>query len=259
MEQLLTADGGTTAVRGGEGRDLFIVHSLLTDRDAFQNVAPDLMHRFRVTLVNLPGFHRSRRILGTMIAFETWLGDALDGFGIGSDCILCGNGFGGTVALAFALNHPQQIGKLLLVDVAAAFPEQGKAAFRLMAERVAGEGMASIAPIAATRVYHPEYLAKKPTVVEERRRVLMEIDPAAFEAACEVLINCNLVPRLQSLQLPTLVVYGALDQATPPTLNKEIAATVPRCEVMEIPDCGHCPPLENPAAFLQTINRFLSS
>jgi len=73
MEQLSTADGATTAVRGGEGRDLFIVHSLLTDRDAFQAVLPNLTRRFRVTLVNLPGFHGTRKIPGILIAFETWL------------------------------------------------------------------------------------------------------------------------------------------------------------------------------------------
>lgn len=259
MEQLATADGATTAVRGGKGRDLFIVHSLLTDRDAFQAVLPDLMRRFRVTLVNLPGFHGTRKIPGALIAYETWLANALDGFGIGSDCILCGNGFGGTVALAFALNQPRRIGKLLLADVAAGFPEQGKAAFRLMAHRVVSEGMASIAQIAATRVYHSEYLARNPAIVEERRRVLTEIDPEAFAAACEVLIDCNLVPRLRSVDVPTLVVYGTLDQATPPALNKEIAAAIPTSEIMEIADCGHCPPLENPVAFLRTVGRFLSS
>jgi 3-oxoadipate enol-lactonase len=258
MEVLKSPDGSTTALRAGRGRDMVILHSLLTDRDAFQAVASELTAKFRVTLINLPGFHRSAKIPGDLVAYQTWLGKALDGFAIGPDCILCGNGFGGTVALAFALSNQQRIGKLLLVDVAPGFPEQGKAAFRLMAEKAATEGMSSIAPIAARRVYHASYVEKNPTVIEERRRVLAEIDPGAFAAACEALIHCDLAPRLNSLKVPTLIVYGALDQATPPELNGIIAKNVSGSRVIEMPECGHCPPLEKPAEFLDGIRPFLS-
>ena len=68
MDRLVSADGAITALRGGSGPDFLIVHSLLTDRDAFQAVLPELMERFRVTLVNLPGFHGSRPIPGTVTA-----------------------------------------------------------------------------------------------------------------------------------------------------------------------------------------------
>ena len=66
-----------------------------------------------------------------------------------------------------------------------------------------------------------------------------------------MLIDCNLVPRLRSVDVPTLVVYGTLDRATPPALNKEIAAAIPTSEIMEIADCGHCPPLETPSPFCE--------
>jgi 3-oxoadipate enol-lactonase len=234
MEELVTANGTTTALRAGSGPDLVLVHSLLTDREAFQAVVPELAECFRVTLLNLPGFHGSRPIPGTVTDYELWLAHACDDLGVRSNCIVCGNGFGGTIALAFALNHQERIGKLLLADVAAAFPDQGKLAFCNMANRVAQEGMASIAPLAAGRVYHSEYLAQNSTIIEERRRVLSAIDPAAFIAACKLLMDCDLVPRLKSLRVPALVVYGDLDQATPPALNKIIAANVPTCDIVEI-------------------------
>jgi pimeloyl-ACP methyl ester carboxylesterase len=56
---------------------------------------------------------------------------------------------------------------------------------------------------------------------------------------------------------PTLVVYGDLDQATPPLLNKIFAANVPTCDIVEITGCGHRPPLERPIAFLQAIKAFI--
>jgi 3-oxoadipate enol-lactonase len=71
-------------------------------------------------------------------------------------------------------------------------------------------------------------------------------------------MNCDLVPRLKSLRIPTLVIYGELDQATPPALNKTIGANVPACQIVEIAGCGHCPPLENPGAFLNAVKAFIS-
>jgi len=51
--------------------------------------------------------------------------------------------------------------------------------------------------------------------------------------------------------VPTLVVWGEFDQATPPALNKLIADKVPGARYVELPGCGHCPPLEQPQQFLR--------
>jgi 3-oxoadipate enol-lactonase len=57
--------------------------------------------------------------------------------------------------------------------------------------------------------------------------------------------------------VPTLVVCGELDQATPPALNKLIAEKAPGARYVELPGCGHCPPLEQPQAFLAAIKDFV--
>src|SRR5258706_8706699 len=228
MEQLTAAHGALTAVRVGTGRDLVILHSLLTDRQAFDPVLPALSTKFQVMLFNLPGFHGSQPVITALLdAYVARIEDGFEEFGIENDAVLMGNGFGGTLALAFALAHPTRIGKLVLSDAAAAFPDQGKQAFRVMADKVGRDGLGAIADIAANRVFHADYLAKNPGAIEERRAVLLGIDPAAFAAACDVLTEADLVPRLQSVKVPTLVVCGALDQATPPALNRQIAEKVP--------------------------------
>ena len=87
--------------------------------------------------------------------------------------------------------------------------------------------------------------------------MLLEIDPTAFCAACDALVEADLVPSLHRLKVPTLVVCGELDQATPPALNKLIAEKVPGARYVELPGCGHCPPLEQPQAFLAAIKDFI--
>jgi pimeloyl-ACP methyl ester carboxylesterase len=258
LQQLSAGRGALTAVRTGEGRDLVLLHSLLADRFAFEPVLPKLAAKHRVTLFNLPGFHGSQpAMLALMDAYLAVIEDGFDEFGIAKDAVLIGNGFGGTVALAFALAHQERISKLVLSDAAAGFLSEGREAFAIMAQKVADGGLGSIAEIAAKRVFSPAYLAAHPEKIEERKKVLMGIDPKAFQAACRILQETDLVPLLHHMKVPTLVVCGEFDQATPPALNKQIVEKIPGAKYVELPGCGHCPPLEQPDQFIAAIKDFV--
>jgi len=262
LEQLTAGHGTLTAVRTGQntgaGPDIVVLHSLLSDSHAFDPVLPALSAQHRVTLINLPGFHGSQPCLLALIdAYVAVIEDGFEEFGIAKDAILIGNGFGGTLALAFALAHPERISKLLLCDAAAAFPDEGKKQFEVMAAKVAEGGLGSIAEIAAKRVFSPGYLAAHPEAVEERKKVLLEIDPKAFQHACKILQEADLEPMLHRLAVPTLIVCGEFDQATPPALNKAIADKVAGAKYVELPGCGHCPPLEQPEKFIAAIKGFV--
>jgi 3-oxoadipate enol-lactonase len=258
MQELAAGHGVLTAARAGEGRDLVILHSLLADRHAFDPVLPALTANHRVTLINLPGFHGSQPTpLALMDAYVAAIEDGFDEFKIAKDAVLIGNGFGGTVALAFGLAHPERISKLVLSDVAAGFPPEGRQAFAVMAQKVADSGLGAVAEIAAKRVHSPDYLKAHPEAVEERKKVLLDINPDAFQAACRILQESDLVPLLRHLRVPTLVLCGEMDQATPPALNKQIADKVDGARYVELPGCGHCPPLEQPEKFLAAIGEFI--
>jgi pimeloyl-ACP methyl ester carboxylesterase len=243
-----------TGIQTGQGSDLVILHSLLTDARAFDHVLPDLAKHHRVTLLNLPGFHGSDPIKASWSDYNTWIADAVAAFGVHAGFTLLGNGFGGSLALGYALAYPETLSKLVICDAAAGFPEQGKQAFRVMAEKVASGGLGAIAEIAANRVFHPAYLAAHPTAIDERREALMLIHPDAFQAACSLLVEADLIPQCRDLKLLTLVICGELDAATPPVLNRAIAEAIPHARYIELPKIGHCPPLEAPQAFLDAFN-----
>lgn len=258
MQDLSAGHGTLTAVRTGEGGDIVVLHSLLADRHAFDPVLPALAARHRVTLFNLPGFHGSAPTpLALMDAYVAAIEDGFDEMKIGKDAILIGNGFGGTVALAFAFAHPERISKLVLSDAAASFPPEGRQAFAAMAQKVAEGGLGAVAEIAAKRVYSPAYLAAHPEAIEERKQVLMDIAPKAFQAACKILQETDLTPELHKIRLPTLVICGEFDQATPPPLNKAVAEKIEGARYIELPGCGHCPPLEQPQQFTAAIKDFV--
>lgn len=258
FEQLTAGHGVLTAARAGAGPDLVLLHSLLADRHAFDPVLPALAARYCVTLINLPGFHGSQSTpLALMDAYVAAIEDGFDEFKIARDAVLIGNGFGGTVALAFAIAHPERISKLVVSDASACFTLEGRQQFAVMADKVAENGLGVVAEIAARRVHSPDYLKAHPEAFEERKQMLLGIDPKGFAAACKILQETDLVPLLHHLRVPTLVVCGEHDQATPPPLNKLIASKVAGAKYAELPDCGHCPPLEQPEKFLAAIKDFI--
>jgi pimeloyl-ACP methyl ester carboxylesterase len=258
MQELNAAHGALTAVRAGNGRDLVLLHSLLADRHAFDPVLPALTAKFRVTAFNLPGFHGSEPVVTALMdAYMARIEDGFQEFAIKEDAVLIGNGFGGTLAMAFAIAHPERISKLVVSDAAAGFPEEGRKAFAVMAQKVAEGGLGAVAEIAAKRVYSPAYLTAHPDLIEERKQVLLAIDPKAFTDACKILQESDLTPSLHLLKVPTLFVCGEFDQATPPPLNKAAAEKISGARYVQLPGCGHCPPLEQPEAFLAAIKDFV--
>jgi pimeloyl-ACP methyl ester carboxylesterase len=252
------ADGRLTAVQAGEGPDLLVIHSLLADRTAFDPVLPWLTARFRVTLLNLPGFHGSACIAPGIETYADHLAQVFAPGGLGRDTTVIGNGFGGTVAVAMALRHGEKFGKLVLSDVAAGFPPEGRKAFEVMASKVEQEGLGSVATISANRVFHAAYLAIHPEAIEDRRSVLMGIAPDGFIAACRSLMTADLTPQLGAVSNATRVICGELDAATPPALCRLLAEAIPGASYVELPRCGHCPPLEQPDAFIAAVADFLN-
>jgi len=258
LEQLTAGHGTLTAVRAGKGRDLVLLHSLLADWHAFDPVLERLVAKFRVTLINLPGFHGSQPILlALMDAYVATIEDGFDEFGIGNDAVLLGNGFGGMIALAFAIAHPQRIAGLVISDAAACFPPEGRHGFAVIGDKVAEGGLAAVAEIAAKRVHSAAYLQTYPEALEQRKQVLLGINPKAFQDACRVLQETDLTPLLHHLRVPTLVVAGELDQMTPPALSRDIVNKVAGAKYVELAGCGHCHPLAQPDALLNAIGDFV--
>ena len=241
----------------GTGRDFVLLHSLLSDRSAFERIAPRLARERRVTLVNLPGFGQSDPAGPGREDFADRLAAALPACGIGPDADLLGNGFGGFVAVALAVRHGPQFGRLVLVDTGAAIPAEGKPAFAMMAERVEAGGMAAVVETALARMFPEDFLKAHPDIAAERRASLMRANPMHFAAACRALAKLDLSAEIKNIRNPTLVIVGLRDTATPPALSRHLAAGIPGARLVELPHCGHSPHIQDPKGFWNAIQPFL--
>lgn len=64
---------------------------------------------------------------------------------------------------------------------------------------------------------------------------------------------------LPEIQVPTLIVHGALDAVNPLEAAEEMASTIPTAQLTVIPDAGHVPTLSRPSEVVAAIQRFLRS
>jgi pimeloyl-ACP methyl ester carboxylesterase len=72
------------------------------------------------------------------------------------------------------------------------------------------------------------------------------------------MFNPQLKHWLHRISAPTLVLWGESDRIVTPDYGRHYASLIPGAEFETIPQAGHHPELEQPAAFVEKLERFLS-
>ena len=256
--RMISVEGGILEIEErGSGPALIMLHSLLTDSTAFDSVVEELARSRRVILVNLPGFGKSSPAGSTIESMAERVAAVLPALELKNDTCILGNGFGGFIAATLAIRRGALIDRLVLANCGVRFSDEGRAAFKMMADRVREHGMAGIVDVAIKRLFPQSYIDTHPRVIEERRQVLLKNDPQRFAQACLALASLDLENGVRAIANPTLVLVGSLDTATPPSMALELADILPVAQYAEITGCGHAPMIQAPTAFLSTVKRFL--
>lgn len=241
----------------GEGRDLVLLHSLLSDRTSFEPLAERIGNQRRLILVNLPGFGKSPAAGAAISDYADRIAGLFDDLALTRGTDVLGNGLGGFVGLQLAIRHGARFDRLLLVGSAIAFPEAGRATFRALADKVEREGMAAVTGVAMRRMFPERFIAAHPEVVAGREAAFERIDPAVFASACRALAALDLDAELARVRNRTLIVVGEEDEATPPRLARALADRLAAAELIEMPGLGHCPHIQDPDVFVAAIKPFL--
>ncbi|ROU03795.1 alpha/beta fold hydrolase [Histidinibacterium lentulum] len=254
----VSVNGSTVEYQdAGSGKPLVLLHTLLADRTVYDRVTGPLAEGRRVITPNFPGYGASTGPIGSEIAaYGDFVAGFLDAMDLGTVDLL-GNGYGGFVAQAVALDHAARVDRLILVDTGPGFPEAGKVPLRGLQAKVTAEGMSAVLDAAMLRMFPPAYIEAAPEVIAERREALSKADPALFANACGALVALDHGPRLAQIGHPTLVMVGLEDQTTPPDLSRALATGIPGARLIELPGVGHCPQVQAPEAFLEGVLEFL--
>lgn len=137
----------------------------------------------------------------------------------------CGTSIGGMMGIWLGANAPERIEKLVLICTSAHLPPAS--AWR---ERAAAVLEAGSTEVVADRVVErwltPDYAAAHGDVRARLRATLVATDAAGYAACCGAIERMDLRKQLPSIDVPTLVISGSDDPATPIEHQRLIAEAI---------------------------------
>lgn len=155
-----------------------------------------------------------------------------------------GLSFGGMVGQALASRHPERLRSLTLLATAAHMPPPER--WRDRAALVRREGMVAVEGQSIERWFTPDFAERAPERVKAAAKELGSLDPAGYAAACEAIAGTDLRDRLGAIAIPTSVVAGEDDPATPPAMVRELHEAIPGSRWTLVPGAAHLVAIERP-------------
>ena len=194
--------------------------------------------------------------------------------GLGRAHIL-GQSWGGMLAMEYALTQPAGLASLILADTAASLPQWAAETKRLVAElppevqqtlRQHEEAGTTGSPEykAAYRVFSLRHICRLDPRPECVTRTADKPGDDVYHTmwgASEVYVtgtlkDWDITSRLGEIRLPTLVLGGRYDEATP-VLTETVHRGIAGSEWVIFENSAHLPHVEETEMYLQVLNRFL--
>jgi pimeloyl-ACP methyl ester carboxylesterase len=257
----------------GQGQPVFILlHGFGASLFSWHAVMEPLSRSGTVIAYDRPAFGLTERPLkwtgqnpyGSEANIALLLG-LLDHFGI-EKAILVGNSAGGTLSMQFGLQYPQRVQALILVDPAV-YEDGGPAWVRILGKT---PQMQHLGPL-FVRSIQKSGLNLIRTAWHDPSRITQETWdgytlPLRADGWDQALWNftmashdSGLLQHLQDFKLPILVITGEDDRIVPTADSLKLAGELPGAKLVVIPEAGHVPHEEQPAAFMQAVEQFLKT
>ena len=235
-----------------------LVHSLAMDREFWRPVAKQLSGRACVLIPDCRGHGASDKPAGPYMIerFADDLAELFDHLGW-RDALVAGASMGGCVALGFAAQHPERTSALGLVDTTAWYGADAPSQWAERANRALDAGLASLVEVQTTRWFSETFRSARADVVADCVRRFLANDPAAYAESCRMLGACDLREALPRIAVPSAVLVGEEDYATPLAMAQALRDGIPGASLEVLAGARHLTPLESPAAVSAFLGRLM--
>ncbi len=265
MASVRTIDG-VAAVRDGahiaytlhesaaDGIPFALTHSLAMTRDFWQPVAAILVKSAPVLTYDCRGHGASDKTAGpyTVELFADDLADLLDVVRL-PRAVIAGASMGGGISLAFAARHTARTAALGLIDTTAWYGPQAPRDWQDRLERARINGLASLVDFQKTRWFTEAFREAHPDVVKACVDTFLANDLDAYAETCRMLGACDLRSALPKLRMPTAILVGEEDYATPIAAARELEKAIAGSTLKVIERARHFTPLEHPEVVAATL------
>ncbi len=172
-----------------------------------------------------------------------------------SEFAFCGLSLGGAIGQWLAIHAADRVSRLVLANTSPQFGPRANWDARRKA--VLEGGMAAVIDLVMQRFFSPETLARGDAYTQSVRAVILGTDPIGYAGCCSALRDMDHMQLLREIRLPTLVIVGDHDVATPWSGHGEILAReIPNAQAVHLP-AAHISNLERPRSFTAALFNFL--
>ena len=263
--QTVVAAGLKTNVHDvGSGPPLLMIHGSGPGVSAWANwrlVMPELAKRARVVAPDMAGFGYTERKPGQRHDLDGWVAQAvgvLDALKIARADVV-GNSFGGALALALAIRHPDRVRRLVLMgSVGVPF------AITPGLDAVWGyePSVANMRRLMGTFAHDPALATDELARLRYEASIrpgVQESFAAMFPAPRQRWVDAMASPEAAIRALPheTLVIHGREDRVIPLETSLTLAQWIPNAQLHVFGKCGHWTQIEHSARFARLVNDFL--
>lgn len=251
------------AVEYGQGPPLAILHGLLGSSRNWATIAQRLAADHRIIALDLRNHGASP--WGERMDYRDMAADVratLHALGHRNFALL-GHSMGGKTAMMLALAHPDEVDRLVVVDIApAVYPPRHLGYVQAMLrQNLAGltrrseadTRLAAAVPDAAERAFLLQNL------VFEDGRARWRLNLAAIEQEMSQLVGFPELPAGARYDGPTLFVAGGRSDYLRPEHEPAILGLFPKARIARIAKAGHWLHAEQPEAFIDLVAPFLAA
>ncbi len=236
----------------GRGTPIVFLHAFPLNRTMWEPQVAGLAHRHRVITVDLRGHGESDAPLWryTMAGFAEDINGLLDHLAI-PRATFVGLSMGGYILFALYRMYPALFHALALADTRATADTPDARAARLSMAQVAyRRGASAIADLMLPKLLSPRSLEHGADLRARVRAMITGNQVSGIAGALMAMEERpDSTPLLPRITVPTLVLVGEDDLASPPDEVEGMARHIPGSTCVRIPHAGHLSNMENPEAF----------
>jgi 3-oxoadipate enol-lactonase len=237
---------------------VMLSHSLGCRLDMWDAQVPALESRFRVLRYDTRG-HGGSEAPEAAYTMEVLGQDALalmEALAI-REVHWIGLSMGGMIGQYIALNHAHRFKSMVLCDTAAAMPEENQPRWEERIDTARRKGMGALVEATMERWFSRSFLDRCPPEVDRIREQFLSTPVTGYVGCSEAIRRIDFLDRLYEVNLPTLVIVGAEDPATPVEAARAIQERIPHAELVVLPSAAHLSNIEQSEAFNRSLLQFL--
>ena len=168
----------------------------------------------------------------------------------------CGLSMGGMIGMWLGMNAPERLNRLVLCNTGAKIGTvEG---WKTRIETVRKGGMKPVAAGVIERWFTPAFRAKASEEIAAIQDILENTNAEGYVANCAAVRDFDAREAISAIRVPTLVIAGAQDPATPPADGRFLAEKINGARYVEL-SAAHLSNIEDRDRFNQEVSAFLNA